>query len=279
MAATAAACDAVESPAHAPGIGFGYVWHTRLRPRRHHFRLRTYFLLLPMRTLGRCPQRAGVLAMNRSAALAYWDADHGDGRGAHQGGALAWLQELLQREGIQDATGEIWLQCFPRVLGYAFKPVSFWYCERADGSLSAVVAEVNNTFGERHVYVLPRASYGCALHADKAFHVSPFCPVQGRYRFSFLRGTAPGLDNTRVRIDYHDDQGPVLLTGIEGRVQPLDEASRRHALWAYPLLSLGVMARILWHAVRLCLKQVPLHARPAASAAPGSSSHPPRPRP
>ena len=164
---------------NVPHIGFGHVWHTRLRPRRHRFIVPTFFLLLPMRTLRGRPEAAGVLALNRAGALSFRDADHGGGKNPRQGGALAWLETLLQAEGITDAQGEIWLQCYPRVLGYSFKPVSFWYCHRTDGSLRAIVAEVNNTFGERHAYLLDHPRYGQELQARKVFHVSPFCAVDG----------------------------------------------------------------------------------------------------
>lgn len=250
-----------------PQIGFGRVWHTRLQPRLHRFVVPTFFLLLPMRTLRANPQAAGVLALNRAGALAFRDADHGAGCGPEQGGALAWLEALLQAQGIDDADGEIWLQCYPRVLGYSFKPVSFWYCHRADGSLRAIVAEVNNTFGERHAYLLDRPRYGQELRADKVFHVSPFCTVQGSYRFEFGRSGADGLQGLRVRIDYHDADGAaVLFTGISGALEPLTARSRRRALWRYPLLSLGVMARILWNALLLWLKKVPFYSKPQAPA-------------
>lgn len=255
-----------------PHIGFGHVWHTRLRPRRHRFMVPTFFLLLPMRTLRRQPGAAGVLALNRPGALAFRDADHGDGRGPERGGALAWLEALLHSECIDDAQGEIWLHCYPRVLGYSFKPVSFWYCHRADGSLRAIVAEVNNTFGERHAYLLDEPRYGQELRARKVFHVSPFCPVDGSYRFEFRRGGAEGLRSTRVRIDFYDAQGPLVCTGVAGRLVPLDAASRRRALWHYPLLTLGVIARIHWHALLLWLKGAPFHAKPRPPARPVSRS-------
>ena len=258
--------------AHRPHIGFGHVWHTRLRPRRHRFIVPTFFLLLPMRTLRAQPEAAGVLALNRPGALAFRDADHGDGRSPAQGGALAWLEALLHSEGIDGVDGEVWLQCYPRVLGYSFKPVSFWYCHRQDGSLRAIVAEVNNTFGERHAYLLDHPHYGQELRARKAFHVSPFCAIDGGYRFEFRRSGADGLQSARVRIDYHDAEGPVLLTGMAGRLEPLTAASRRRALWRYPLLTLGVMARILWNALLLWLKQVPFHTKPQAPAMPVSRS-------
>ncbi|MGX5660071.1 DUF1365 domain-containing protein [Castellaniella ginsengisoli] len=261
-------------PANRPYIGFGHVWHTRLRPRLHRFVVPTFFLMLPMRTLRQRPQSAKPLALNRSGALVFRDTDHGDGRGPLEGGALAWLEALLSAEGIHDAQGEIWLQCYPRVLGYTFKPVSFWYCHRSDGSLRVIVAEVNNTFGERHVYVLDHPRYGQVLQARKVFHVSPFCPLEGGYRFEFRRTGPHGLRSVRVKIDYHDSAGPMLLTGVAGRLEPLNADSRRRALWRYPLLTLGVMARILWNAFLLWLKRVPVHAKPEAPAQPVSRSFP-----
>ena len=98
----------------APLIGFGQVRHTRLRPRRHAFAYPTFFLMLPMRNLS---EADSPLAVNRSGAISFHDVDHGDGRSAAQGGALAWLDELLRTEGITEATGEVWLHCYPRVLG------------------------------------------------------------------------------------------------------------------------------------------------------------------
>lgn len=262
-----------------PHIGFGHVWHTRLRPKRHRFVIPTFFLFLPMRTLRDHPESAGVLAWNRSGALAFRDSDHGDRRCVELGGALGWLEEVLSNAGVKDAQGEIWLHCYPRVLGYSFKPVSFWYCHRQDGSLRAIVAEVNNTFGERHAYLLDTPHYGEELQAHKVFHVSPFCPVEGEYRFAFRRSGNGGLQSTRVRIDFHDAEGPLLLTGIAGRLQPLDRNSRRHALWHYPLMTLAVIIRIYWHALLLWFKRAPFHSKPQPPAQSVSRSLPPDHKP
>ncbi len=238
-----------------PLIGFGHVWHRRLRPVEHAFRYPGYFLMLPLRSLRTQPDAA--LRRNRRGWLSFHDSDHGEG-GCD---ALAWFEQLLHSEGIADADGEVWLHTFPRVLGYVFKPVSFWYAHRADGSLAAVLAEVNNTFGERHAYLLagPDLDWGREQVARKQFHVSPFCEVRGEYRFRFERGE----DRTLARVDLHDEDGPLLQTSVGGVLQALDAAAVRRAFFGTPLMTLGVVARIHWHALRLWAKRVPFHGKPS----------------
>ena len=244
-----------------PHLGFGEVRHTRLRPRRNAFVYPTCFLMLPMRALKR---ESGRLPLNRWAAISFHDRDHGDGRGPEAGGALAWLEEVLRANGVDDADGEVWLHCYPRVLGHTFKPVSFWYCHRLDGSLRAIVVEVNNTFGERHCYLLDQPRYGVEQQANKCFHVSPFCRVEGRYRFRFLRTLHQGQAHTVARVDHDDLAGPLLNTSVSGRLEPITPAALRQALWAYPALTLMVMARIHWQALQLWLKRVSFYRKPPA---------------
>lgn len=243
-------------------IGLGEVRHTRLRPVRHAFVYPTWFLMLPMRALA-AGQDMGV-AVNRRAWVSFHDADHGDGRGPAAGGALAWLQGLLADQGMADADGEIWLHCYPRVWGYAFKPVSFWYAHRRDGSLRAVLVEVNNTFGERHCYLLDQPREGQVMQACKVFHVSPFCALKGEYQFRFMRTwKAPDQPSRTVfRIDLHDEHGPLLQTSISGVLQAADPAQVRRALWRQPWLTLGVMVRIHWHALLLWRKGLRFFRKP-----------------
>ena len=251
-----------------PQLGLGQVRHTRLRPARNSFVYPTYFLMLPMRRLSARP--APALRRNRFGLISFHDRDHGDGRAD----ALAWLDALLQREGITDAAGEVWLHCYPRVLGLTFKPVSFWYCHRVDGALAAIVVEVNNTFGERHCYLLTGAAegglaYGRELRADKVFHVSPFCSVSGSYRFRFMRASGrDGRGRTVARIDHDDADGALLQTSVSGDLAPLTPARIRAAFFGMPLMTLGVIARIHWQALRLWLKHVPFFTKPAAPAEP-----------
>ena len=263
------------SPAQAL-LGIGEVRHTRLRPARNQFSYPTYFLMLPLRSLRAAPSI--TLKRNRFGLISFFDRDHGDG-GAD---SLAWLDALLAREGIADATGEAWLHCYPRVLGFTFKPVSFWYCHRIDDSRAAVVVEVNNTFGERHCYLLSGndLAFGRELCATKVFYVSPFCAVAGSYRFRFMRtggheaahppanplrtGIArPVSDRTVARIDHHDQQGVLIQTSVSGVLSPITPARVRAAFFGMPLMTLGVILRIHWQALKLAAKRVPFFAKPA----------------
>jgi DUF1365 family protein len=175
---------------------------------------------------------------------------------------VSWIDDLLLREGIEDAQGEVWLHTYPRVLGFTFKPVSFWYCHKQDGSLRAIVVEVNNTFGERHCYLLDKPQYGHELTADKVFHVSPFCTLEGNYRFRFMRSKHGGAEKTVARIDYDDATGPLIETSVSGTLEPVSTAALRKALWRYPAMTLGVIVRIHWQAFRLWRKRVPFIPKP-----------------
>lgn len=184
-------------------FGFGEVRHKRLRPRLHAFRYRAFFVRAPLEAL---ESRGGslIFSINQPALISLCVSDHGDGVSPRQ-----WLGRLLDEAGIQ-ADGEVWLHAFPRVLGYAFKPVSFWFCHEGVGHLKAVVAEVHNTFGERHVYLLASESGralspGEELSSHKAFHVSPFCLIEGGYRFRFVNRP----DRAFARIDHDDATGPL----------------------------------------------------------------------
>lgn len=242
---------------------FGKVHHTRLSPVRNSFNYGVYFLRLPLRELEAHPVQSKLFSRNRFNLLSHHEKDHGDGKQP----LLQWIGSLLNAQGIHDADGEVWLQTFPRVLGYVFNPVSFWFCHRSDGELRAILCEVSNTFGERHNYIVAHAdarpiAAGDWLTARKVFHVSPFFPVSGSYRFRF----ADSGGRCDFRIDYDDGQGHRLVTRISGAAQTLDSAALARAFAAYPWMTLGVMLRIHYHALRLWLKRLPFFPKPIPPA-------------
>ncbi len=239
----------------------GHVMHRRLRPAVNAFVYPVFYVQLPLRELavGNC----GIFSVDRANLLSLRSADHGPRDGSP---LLPWIEGLLRERGLP-ADGDIVLQTFPRVLGYVFNPVSFWFCRDRAGALIAVLAEVNNTFGGRHSYLLhhPDGSPlrdGEELRATKAFHVSPFCEVEGGYRFRFHLDRPVPL----ARIDYDDADGELLLTSISGRPQAWTASRLLAAFLRMPLLTFGVIARIHWQALKLWLKGVPFRgARPATS--------------
>jgi DUF1365 family protein len=256
--------------ANVAQVAVGEVRHARHRPKRNAFRYPVYFLRLPMRSLERALVGQSLLSHNRFNLLSFHDADHGDKRRSVT--LVAWIEALLRSEGIDDADGEIWLHTFPRVLGYTFKPVSFWFCQRIDGSLRAIVCEINNTFGERHCYLLAHRdgrpiAVGEELAATKVFHVSPFCAISGAYRFRFINRQ----DRTVARIEYDDVAGdgslsPLISTSLSGRLQPVSNRALLSAFVRMPLFTFGVIARIHWQAVRLWWKRAPFFSKPAPPA-------------
>lgn len=240
-------------------IAFGRVVHRRLRPLRHGFAYPVFFLRIPLHEMARLPGRG--VALDRFGLFSFMRRDFGP----RDGGDLeAWARALLRRHGVSGADGDIVLQAFPRMLGYAFNPIAVWYCHDREGALRAAICEVRNTFGERHNYLVREAGGGPIaadrwLAADKVFHVSPFCEVEGHYRFRFA--DRPGL--ARLVIDYHDATGPLLATAIAGREEPLTRRALLRAFFAYPLMTFAVIARIHGQAFLLWAKRVPFHRKPA----------------
>ena len=244
----------------APQLCFGTVRHSRLRPVANLFSYGVYFLRLPLRSIGNGDLGGRFFSRNRFNLLSFHDRDHGDGKQM----LTTWIDQVLHSEGITDADGEVWLQAFPRVLGYVFNPVSFWFCHRADGALRAIVCEVRNTFGEKHYYLLDSGAamqYGVELTARKVFHVSPFCAIEGGYRFRFMR-TQREHEQTVARIDHDDDHGPLLLTSISGTATTLTATNALKAFFSYPLMTFGVVLRIHFQALKLFIKRVPFFSKP-----------------
>jgi len=232
------------------------VMHERLRPVRHRFIYPVFCLRLNLDALPRLQR--WWFGIDRWRLLSLRRRDYGP----HDGSELApWMRARLREAGLF-ADGEIWLQTFPRVFGYAFNPVSFWLCHDRAGDLRALLAEVNNTFGERHAYLMAAPDGGpilpvTTLHCRKVLHVSPFCRVEGNYEFRVR--TAP--DTAFVGITYHDVDGPLIRTAIGGRLLPFARGAVLGALLRQPWMTLAVVARIHWQALRLWLRNVPFFGR------------------
>jgi DUF1365 family protein len=217
-----------------------------------------YVLLTPETAKG--PR---LFSRNRANLMGIRDQDHG-GAPAH-GTGTAWVRQVLAAHGLS-VPARIDLLAQPRVLGHVFNPVSFWLCHDEHDVLRVVIAEVTNTFGDRHSYLVHHPDQGPItaedhLTARKIFHVSPFQPVEGSYRFRF--DIRP--DRIGIWIDFSAGENGVIAT-LTGRRTPL---TNRAILWAClrrPFGSRRVLALIFWQALKLRLKGVAYRPRPEPPA-------------
>ena len=237
---------------------FGQVMHRRLQPRVHHFRYGIYYVALPLDLLESGALDA-VLPRRRFALCGFDARDHG----ARDGSSLrVWADALLAEHGLPKPA-YITLVCLPRILGYVFNPVSFWLCYDCAEQLTAVLCEVNNTFGESHTYVCAHPDQRPIephdrLTAQKQFHVSPFLQRTGEYRFRFALST----DQCRIDIQYEVDDQKVLVTCLSGQLNILTQSALRRACWRHPLVTLKAIALIHYQALRLIGKGIAYVTKP-----------------
>lgn len=249
------------TPMSSVEICSGRVMHRRLRPSAHQFSYGVFFLRMPLSALSAISNR--WLSLDRFNLMSVMTRDFGP----RDGSSLdAWARKLLATGGIDKADGEIVLQAFPRILGYVFNPISVWYCYDRHGHLRAAICEVNNTFGERHNYLIAHDDQRAIsstdwLHARKVFHVSPFCEVRGHYRFRFEQSGACAF----AQIDFYDgadDNDKLVVTTVVGTPALATSAAVARAFLTHPLMTVSVVARIHWQAFLLWRKRVPFFSKP-----------------
>ena len=235
----------------------GQVTHRRLRPRKHALRYRTFALLLDLDELPDLAARLRLLSRNSFNLFSFYDRDYGWG--------AAPLREQIEgharRVGIDLDGGKIRLLTMPRILGYAFNPISVYFCYGRDGALRAILYEVNNTFGQRHSYFIPveaAAAGPIRQSCAKQFYVSPFMAMDMVYEFT----VSPPEEKVSIAIVERDRQGVVLTaTQAQDRVALTDAALAR-VFFSHPLLTLKVVVGIHLEALVLWIKGMRLQVRP-----------------
>jgi DUF1365 family protein len=236
------------------------VMHRRLFRAAYRFRYRVFSLLLDIDALDRVAARSAIFSRNRFNLLSFHDRDH---LPAGERDLRAWAERVLADGGI-DARGlRIRLLCFPRILGLVFNPLSLWYCESAAGRPVAVIAEVRNTFGERHCYLLrpERSACGWPLRAahTKDFHVSPFIGMQARYEFRLSQPNG----RLQVVIREYQDNRLMLVATQTGHRRPFTTTQLAYQALRVPLQTLKIMAAIHWQAMKIWLQGERFHRKPA----------------
>lgn len=237
----------------APALYPSIVTHVRTRPSRNAFRHRTYLWLVDLDHLPHLPGPLRYLAR-------FEGRDHFAGRDRS---IRAGLERFLAENGEDLDGGRVLMLANARVLGHVFNPLTLFWCHGPQGDVRCVVAEVHNTYGERHCYLLRPGHQDGAAHATefrvaKDFYVSPFFEVAGTYRMRLP------LPDERLTLTLHLEQDgarPFTAT-VVGRRRP---ATPRHLLLtlaAHPWPTLAVTVSIRWHGIRLWLRRLPVVARP-----------------
>lgn len=239
----------------ASAIYVGRVFHRRLKPREHRLAYRLFLMCLDLDEAPSLSSKGRLFGFNRAAPLAFHERDHGDGG---ERPLKAQIEERVRAAGLETG-GPVRVLCMPRLLGFVFNPITVYLCHDAQGRPSAVVHEVNNTFGDRTAYVLP-AGQARPLRAiaDKSMHVSPFMDMDCRYAFAM---NEPG-DRFSLHITVERGGDAWLATGFDGERRPFTDRALLAAWLADPLLTLKVVAGIHWEALKIWLKGVGYRPKP-----------------
>lgn len=228
------------------------IMHERLLPFRHKFQYRVFSLLLDIDRLPAIAASSRLFRYNRFGLLSFHDRDHGP----RDGSALRpWVEAALARQGLQAAAARIRLFCFPRMFGYAFNPLSIFFCYDADETLRAVLYEVKNTFGDQHGYLIEAPERNrrelVEQRAAKRLHVSPFLPLQGGYHFRLL----PPGERIAVQIRQTGPGGALQLVATQtGRRDDFADHTLVKAFIRHPLMTVKVVAGIHWEALQIWRK-------------------------
>ncbi len=232
------------------------IFHARHFHKKNSFLYKVYYLLLDIDQL---PFKSRLLSFNKFNLFSFYNKDHC--KNDKPDDLANWIRNILTKENIQ--TSKIMLFAHPRVLGYVFNPVSFWFCLDEKEQLIAVLAEVNNTFGESHSYLIYNQDHS-PIKADqehfakKEFHVSPFFKREGEYRFKFDYKT----QKVKVFIDYFSDNKLMLQTSLIACCKPLSDIELIKGFFIIPLLTFKVMALIHYQALKIILKGIKYIKKP-----------------
>ncbi len=247
-------------PAQAALLYPGKVMHARLKPFGNRFTYRVFSMLFDLDQLDRADRASWLFSVDRANVCAFHQRDHLPDRDT--GKTLREHTGDLVVEAGLARPARILLLAYPRLFGYAFNPLSVYFCYDGDDGLTAIIYEVRNTFGERHTYVCAvepgqLTDAGVRQERNKIFYVSPFIDMGMRYHF---RVVPPG-QQVRIRILETEGADALLSATFSGQARPMTSASLAGQMARLPFMALKVMAGIHWEALKLWLKGAKFHSR------------------
>lgn len=236
------------------------IYHKRFSPKEYDFTHDGFFLYLDLDNLDEISKNR-IFSINRINIFSLFFKDYGFEKFTDP---KKYIISSLKKNKIDTKKiDKIYLLSMPKILGYSFNPVSFWLCFDNGGNLVISIAEVNNTFGERHSYICQNQKQSeitkkSIIQKEKIFHVSPFYEVKGKYKFRF------DVKESKIKIDinYFEDKKLSLATYIDGNLVSLNDLNLAKNLILYPFLTIKVIFLIHYHALRLWLKGIKFFSKP-----------------
>lgn len=249
----------------------GKVMHARLKPVGHRFSYSVASILIDLDRLDEAGKSCAIFSVNRWNLAAFHEKDHGP----RDGTSLRGHVDRLMRNAGLPRPARVELLCYPSILGYTFNPLAVYFCRDEAGEATALIYQVHNTFGESHTYVEPVLSgqaspAGIRQTRSKGFYVSPFLDMDLTYLFRIK----PPADEVALRILETDREGPVLAATFHGVRKPADLSGFATSILKTLGIPWKVMVGIHLEALRLWLKGVKLHVRPAPPAPESYSGNP-----
>ncbi len=236
------------------------VFHKRFKKAINQFSYRVFYLCFDIAKIDKIKQK--FLSLNCFNLFSFYNKDHGPRQNEN---LENWIREILKNHSLNDKIDKIFLLTHPRILGYVFNPVSFWFCVDSDENLRAVLCEVNNTFKENHNYLIFNPDFSPIkenqiLTAQKEFHVSPFFTRQGFYEFQFKFNH----QNIFAKIDYFSPEKELLLTTtMSCKNHKLNNRNLILAFLEMPFVTFKVIFLIHFQALKIILKKIKYIKKPA----------------
>ena len=228
----------------------GVVVHSRLIPKKHNFKYKVFSILFNIDDLRNISNKNLFFSYNKFNLFSFFDRDHGEKDGSNP---RSWILKIAKKQNINTDNLKIFCLCYPRILGYAFNPISTWFIYDKK-CLKMIVYEVRNTFGEDHSYSFKiDGDFDFDNHkTKKLMHVSPFISMDGEYKFS----TKINENKVSIVIKGFIEKKHLITASFKGKYSPFNDKRLLINFVKYPFLTLKVTYGIHFQALILWLKNI-----------------------
>lgn len=241
------------------GLYIGKVFHHRLMPKSHFLNYKLFQVLIDLES----PKSCALFSINKFNFFSFFEKKHGPIKDNVTKPLLERIIEKLNENQIYEFGDKIYLLAMPAIFGFVFNPISIYFVENKEGNIKAIIYEVNNTFGDRHSYILrnPNAPK-IKQNTKKQLHVSPFMDMDMEYDFRVKYSN----ENFKILISLfknnETNRALYLTAGFNAKIKELNNINLLKLLFLMPLMTLGVVFSIHWDALKIWIKGIKYRPKP-----------------